>query len=108
MSMSFKNIFKNIMPSAMVLTVGVLGAYTVYNVYFSQRVASSLASFEPAAGAATATVTSTPDGLITIETDGIMNGETFPPYPEAYVSDVPVEQMEMAPTEIQTELDVQQ
>ena len=47
---SLKNIMKNVTPAFTVMAVGVLGAYMVYNVYFSDRVASSITSIEPAAG----------------------------------------------------------
>lgn len=48
--MDSKNIFKNIAPSIAVMVIGLVGAYFVYNTYFSGSPAQSVASFEPAAG----------------------------------------------------------
>lgn len=48
--MDIKNIMKNVTPSITVMAVGLVGAYFVYNTYFSDKVASGYASFEPAAG----------------------------------------------------------
>lgn len=48
--MDLKIIIRNIAPSVTVMVVGLMGAYFVYNTYFSDRVASSFAGFEPAAG----------------------------------------------------------
>ena len=48
--MDLKNIMKNIAPSVTVMVVGLVGAYFVYNVYFSDRVATTYAGVEPAAG----------------------------------------------------------
>jgi len=48
--MDIKNILKNITPSVTVMVVGLVGAYFVYNTYFSDRVASGVAGYEPAAG----------------------------------------------------------
>lgn len=48
--MDIKNIIRNITPSVTVMVVGLVGAYFVYNTYFSDRVASGVVGFEPAAG----------------------------------------------------------
>ncbi|MCB9991233.1 MAG: colicin transporter [Rhodospirillales bacterium] len=48
--MDIKSIMRNITPSVSVMVVGLVGAYFVYNVYFSDRVATDYAGFEPAAG----------------------------------------------------------
>ncbi len=48
--MEIKNIIKNITPSITVMVIGLVGAYFVYNTYFSDRVASGVATYEPAAG----------------------------------------------------------
>lgn len=49
--MNIGNIFKNVTPSVAVMVVGLLGAYLVYDNYFSKSVETAdIASFEPAAG----------------------------------------------------------
>lgn len=48
--MDIKNIMRNVTPSLTVMVVGLVGAYFVYNTYFSDRVATGVASYEPAAG----------------------------------------------------------
>lgn len=49
--MNIRNIFKNITPSVAVMVVGLLGAYMVYDNYFSSKVETAdIAGFEPAAG----------------------------------------------------------
>ncbi len=48
--MDLKSIMRNVTPSFTVMALGLVGAYFVYNTYFSDRVATGFASFEPAAG----------------------------------------------------------
>ncbi len=48
--MAIKGIIKTVMPSFVVMAVGVGGAYFVYNNYFSSDVAGTFAGIEPAAG----------------------------------------------------------
>lgn len=49
--MDIKSIFKNITPAVAIMVVGVLGAYLVYDNYFSgESAAVQVSGFEPAAG----------------------------------------------------------
>ncbi len=50
MKMEISTIIRNVAPSITVMVVGLMGAYFVYNIYFSDRVATGFAGFEPAAG----------------------------------------------------------
>lgn len=48
-----KNMMRNIVPSIAVMAIGLVGAYFVYNVYFSDKTATTaaqIATFEPASG----------------------------------------------------------
>lgn len=63
MKPSLKNIIRNTLPAIAIMAIGVLGAAFVYNTYFSDRVATSLAGFEPAAGATAETAPSIPEDV---------------------------------------------
>jgi len=54
--MDIKNIIKNITPSVLVMSVGLLGAWLVYDNYFSDKIsAAQVSTFQPAAGEETHT-----------------------------------------------------
>lgn len=80
-NISINNLVKNTTPAIAVMVVGLVGAYFVYDNYFSERVTSSYVStIEPAAGDVYETeaydaVPDAEEGLIIYEDEGAMSYE---------------------------------
>ena len=78
MSENFGSLLKNILPGLALVAIGTGGALLVYKTSFQQQVADGFADIEPIAG-------------YTMEVDAFgsrvdmswLDGETFPPAPEA-------------------------
>ncbi len=79
--MDIRNIFRNISPAVAVMVVGVLGAYLVYDNYFSNDTAAAIGAVEPAAGdEAAAPVADTADAAAPAadETAAVPAGDAMP------------------------------